>query len=58
MTTCITGSANPKRVRQWADWIEQPLDEQLLKDVQAILAPIHNWFYIEGLPENNDPVEG
>lgn len=56
MTTCITGSANPKRVRQWADWIEEPLDEALLKDVQEILAPIHNWFYIEGRPENNDPV--
>ncbi len=58
MTTCITGSANPTRVRQWADWIEQPLDEQLLKEVQQILAPIHNWFYIEGRPENNDPVVG
>ena len=57
MTTCVTGSANPNRVRQWAEWIEQPLDEELLKDVQEILAPIHNWFYIEGRPENNDPVE-
>lgn len=58
MTTCITGSANPQRVRQWASWIEQPLDEQLLKDVQQILAPIHNWFYIEGRPENNDAISG
>jgi L-galactose dehydrogenase len=56
MTTCITGSANPNRVRQWAEWIEQPLDEQLLQDVQQILAPIHNWFYIEGREENNDEV--
>lgn len=55
MTTCITGSANPDRVRQWATWIEQPIDEKLLRDVQRILAPIHNWFYIEGRPENNDP---
>ncbi|MEZ6058158.1 MAG: aldo/keto reductase [Planctomycetaceae bacterium] len=54
MTTCITGSANPARVRQWADWANQPLDETLLKEVQEILAPIHNWFYIEGRPENND----
>jgi L-galactose dehydrogenase len=57
MTTCITGSANPQRVRQWAEWIEQPLDEQLLADVQQILAPVHNWFYIEGREENNDRVE-
>jgi aryl-alcohol dehydrogenase-like predicted oxidoreductase len=55
ITTCITGSANPDRIRQWAAWIEEPLDETLLKDVQGILAPIHNWFYIEGRPENNDP---
>ena len=56
MSTCITGSANPVRVREWAAWIEQPLSEQLLHDVQKILEPIHNWFYIEGRPENNDPL--
>lgn len=54
MTTCITGSANPQRVREWARWIQQPLDQQLLGDVLEILRPIHNWFYIEGRPENND----
>lgn len=54
MTTCVTGSANPQRVQQWAEWIEQPLDQELLQEVQKILAPIHNWFYIEGRPENND----
>lgn len=55
-TTCVTGSANPNRVAQWVEWAEKPLDEDLLKDVQAILEPIHNWFYIEGRPENNDEV--
>lgn len=55
MTTCVTGSANPNRIRQWAEWADIPLDEQLVKDVQEILKPIHNWFYVEGLPENNDP---
>jgi L-galactose dehydrogenase len=59
MTTCITGSANPERVREWASWVETPLDQGLLKDVLKILQPIHNWFYIEGRPENNDGrVEG
>lgn len=56
MTTCVTGSANPDRVSQWVDWSEKPLDEVLLSEVLAILEPIHNWFYIEGRPENNDPV--
>ena len=55
MTTCITGSANPDRVAQWVQWIDEPMDETLLKEVQDILQPIHNWFYVEGLPENNDP---
>jgi L-galactose dehydrogenase len=54
MTTCITGSASPERVREWAKWAAQPVDQRLLQEVQQILAPIHNWFYIEGRPENND----
>ena len=53
-TTCVTGSANPDRVSQWADWADQPMDESLLSEVQNILRPIHNWFYIEGRTENND----
>ena len=54
MTTCVTGSANPQRVKQWADWAAQPIDEPLLAETLAILEPIHNWFHIEGRPENND----
>ena len=56
LTTCITGSANQHRISQWAEWAEVPLDASLLAEVQEILKPIHNWFYIEGRPENNDPL--
>jgi aryl-alcohol dehydrogenase-like predicted oxidoreductase len=56
MATCIVGSANPENVRKWAQWAELPLDQGLLQEVLAILMPIHNWFYIEGRPENNDPI--
>jgi L-galactose dehydrogenase len=56
-TTCITGSANPERVREWTEWAQQPIDEQLLQETLAILKPIHNWFYIEGRPENNDDLQ-
>jgi len=52
--TTITGSANPGRVAQWCEWLEQPLDEQLVAEVQEILKPVHNWFYVECLPENSD----
>ena len=55
ITTCVTGSARPERIREWAKWAEEPLDQQLVSEVQEILKPIHNWFYIEGRPENNDP---
>jgi aryl-alcohol dehydrogenase-like predicted oxidoreductase len=56
ITTCVTGSANPGRVREWAKWADEPIDEQLLAEVLDILRPIHNWFYVEGRPKNNDEV--
>ena len=54
LATCIVGSANPENVRKWTEWIQRPLDQGLLSEVLHILQPIHNWFYIEGRPENND----
>jgi aryl-alcohol dehydrogenase-like predicted oxidoreductase len=54
LDTCIVGSASPDRIRQWVDWASKPLDAVLLQEVQDILRPIHNWFYVEGRPENND----
>jgi L-galactose dehydrogenase len=58
LTTCIVGSANPENVKKWVEWAALPLDQQLLAEVQQILRPIHNWFYVEGRKENNDPVAG
>lgn len=55
MTTCVTGSANPERIKQWVEWAALPIDEVLLQEVTEILQPIHNWCYVEGRPENNDP---
>ena len=54
MATCIVGSANPENVKKWVAWADTPIDETLLAETLAILKPIHNWFYIEGRPENND----
>jgi aryl-alcohol dehydrogenase-like predicted oxidoreductase len=53
IATTIAGSANPKNIRKWADWIAQPLDAELLRDVQAIFEPVKNIGHVEGLPENN-----
>jgi L-galactose dehydrogenase len=52
--SCVTGSASPERIRQWLQWMEEPLDPVLVKEVKEILAPIHDWVYCEGRPENND----
>jgi aryl-alcohol dehydrogenase-like predicted oxidoreductase len=54
ITTCIAGSADPRRIEEWASWIEQPIDERLLAEVLELLRPIHNWHHIEGRRENND----
>ncbi len=57
MATCVVGSANPENVRKCVEWADAPLDETLLAEVLAILRPIHNWAYVEGRPENDDPPE-
>ncbi len=53
ITTNIAGSANPENIRNWAKWLTEPIDQQLLKDVLSIFAPVMNVGHTEGLPENN-----
>lgn len=52
--SCLVGSARSSEVAQLAKWIQEPLDVELVAQVQEVLKPIHNWFYVEGRPENND----
>ena len=53
ITTTVSGSANPNNIRNWAKWAAEPLDEELLREVQAIFAPVKNLGHKEGLSENN-----
>ncbi len=53
IATTVAGSANPKNIRAWAQWAAEPIDQQLLAEVQAIFAPVKNIGHKEGLPENN-----
>lgn len=53
IATTVAGSANPQNIRNWAKWAAEPIDQQLLKEVQAIFAPVKNIGHQEGLPENN-----
>jgi aryl-alcohol dehydrogenase-like predicted oxidoreductase len=53
IATTIAGSANPENIRNWARWLEEPLDSELLREVQEIFRPVKNIGHKEGLPENN-----
>lgn len=53
IATTIAGSANPTNIRRWADWIEEPIDQELLQDVLRVFDPVKNRGHLEGLPENN-----
>lgn len=53
IATTVAGSANPANIRHWATWTAEPLDEALLRDVQAIFAPVKNVGHTEGLIQNN-----
>ena len=53
IATTVAGSANPHNIRNWAKWASEPIDHELLAEVQAIFAPVKNLGHKEGLPENN-----
>ncbi len=53
IATTVSGSANPQNIRNWATWAAEPIDQQLMKEVHAIFAPVKNLGHREGLPENN-----
>ncbi len=53
ISTTVAGSANPANIRKWVEWANEPIDHDLLRDVLAVLAPVHNIGHQEGLPENN-----
>jgi len=53
IASTVAGSANPKNVAKWAQWLAEPIDESLLTEVHEIFAPVKNLGHQEGLPENN-----
>ncbi len=53
LATTVAGSANPANIRKWAQWLAEPIDETLLREVQAVFAPVKNIGHTEGLKENN-----
>lgn len=53
ITSTIAGSANPANIRRWAQWLSEPIDTELLREVQMIFAPVKNLGHVEGLSHNN-----
>ncbi len=54
IATTIVGTANPENFRRNVTWAQSPVDGELLRGVQEILAPIRNQTWPSGLTENND----
>lgn len=53
LATTVAGSANPANIRKWVEWLEAPVDQELLAEVQGIFAPVKDIGHEEGLAENN-----
>ncbi|WP_337035253.1 aldo/keto reductase [Paenibacillus illinoisensis] len=53
--TTLVSSASEDNIRHNAEWVDEPLDEELLAEVLRILTPIHNITWTSGRPEYNEP---
>jgi L-galactose dehydrogenase len=51
--TTLVGMSSRKMVEENVTWASEPLDRELLAEVQAILAPVKDICWPSGLPENN-----
>jgi L-galactose dehydrogenase len=54
IATTLVGAAQAAMIEKNARWIEEPIDEELLGEVLAILAPIRNRSWPSGRAENGD----
>jgi L-galactose dehydrogenase len=53
LSTTLVGTANPENLKKNVKWLETSIDNELLVEVQAILAPIRNKTWPSGRPESN-----
>ena len=57
ITTTVAGTANPTNMANILKWIEEPLDHELLAEVQRILEPVKNVLWPVGRSENSENQE-
>jgi aryl-alcohol dehydrogenase-like predicted oxidoreductase len=55
--TTFVGTASPEIVARNVGWVLAPVDQELLMDIEHLLASVLNYAWITGLPENNFTVE-
>jgi L-galactose dehydrogenase len=53
IATTLVGTASPTNIAKDAQWIDEPIDWQLLTKVREMLRPIQNETWVVGKPENN-----
>lgn len=51
--TTVVGTAYPEQLHEWLHWTHEPLDADLLAEVESLLAPVRDRARIVGRPENN-----
>lgn len=54
--TTLVSTANPEHIVRNAQWTEDPIDEQLLTEVLALLEPIHNETWPSGIAQYNESI--
>lgn len=55
--TTLVSTANPANIIKNASWVGETIDHELLKEVQAILAPIKDKTWASGLPLYNSDIQ-
>lgn len=54
--TTLVSTSNPVNLRRNIDWANEPVDQELLHEVLAILEPIKDRTWVSGRPEYNENI--
>jgi L-galactose dehydrogenase len=54
IATTLVGTSKAENIASNVSWLQEPIDEELLREIEAILASIKNQTWSSGRSENND----
>mgnify|MGYP003347556225 CR=1 FL=1 len=54
IATTVPGTANPDNMAKMLKWIDEPVDWELIGEVQKVLEPTKNILWPVGRPENSE----